>query len=138
MWLEASVRVQVSQRRKPLDDGFDGNPTRRWHTHHGFEVSETATMVLEEDGDEGSEAKGHPDSNLRTAVILVAAQVPVEEIAVDRHGDGQDRLCSYAPHRLQARIALAERGIAAAVADAADTGLPGRRNWHQPWSEWDQ
>ena len=76
--------------------------------------------------------------HVAAAIVLVPAEVAMEELAVDRHRDREDLVRSEALDRLKAWDALAIAGIAPAVADAAHPGLPGGGHRYQTRAEREQ
>jgi hypothetical protein len=90
---------------------------------------------MQEHGDQRGQSQAHPGPNLRTAVILVAPEMTMEEVAVDGDRDRQDFLGAQAMYRFEAGVALAVGKIASAVADAANPELSARRDRHQPRSK---
>jgi hypothetical protein len=76
--------------------------------------------------------------DIRTAVVLVAPQMAVEEIAVQRHRDRQDFDGPHGAYSLEAREALLVVGVAGTVAVPAYARLAGRWHRHQPRTQREQ
>ena len=95
------------------------------------QLAYTSGVMVQEQGDDASQSKGHAPLNQLTPVVLVATEVRVEELTIDRHRDGK-HLGHLAKglDGLEAGVALDVRSLTGGVTDPAYPRLD-RRHRHQ-------